>query len=87
LAKHPQYVEKVANELSEYTSIDDISLRILEKLPFLNAVVREGLRMYPPTGGPFGRLCPPQGINIGGYHIPGGVSPAQVLLISDYCMS
>jgi cytochrome P450 len=73
LAKHPQYIDKIATELSGYSDVDSMKSVELEKLPYLNAVIREGLRLYPPFPAPFGRVCPKEGKQIGGYFIPGGV--------------
>ena len=73
LAKTPQLVSDLAKELSIYKSIDEVNLRGLEKLPLLNAVIRESIRMYPPVPTPIPRICPPQGATIGGYFIPAGV--------------
>jgi cytochrome P450 len=75
LAKHPGLISELAKEVSRYNSIDDMKFTELEKLPLLNAVIRECLRMYPTVPAPIGRVCPPQGTTIGGYAIPGGVLP------------
>jgi cytochrome P450 len=84
LAKQPQLAADVAKELSEagFTSVTDFNTQRLEQLPLLNAVIRESLRVYSPVGGPGDRESPPQGVDLGGYYIPGGVrSPTFPLLI------
>ncbi|KAI0042794.1 cytochrome P450 [Auriscalpium vulgare] len=49
---------------------------VLEKLPFLTAIVKEGLRLFP--GAPaFARVVPPEGAIIAGIVIPGGAVVAQ----------
>jgi cytochrome P450 len=73
LAKHPEYMEKLANEISHYKDVDDFQLTELEKLPMLNAVIRETLRLYPPFPFPIGRVAPSEGTTLGNYYIPGGV--------------
>ncbi|TDZ17285.1 putative sterigmatocystin biosynthesis P450 monooxygenase STCB [Colletotrichum orbiculare MAFF 240422] len=46
---------------------------VLEKLPLLNAVIDETLRLYGAVPGHLGRVVPPKGATLGGYFIPGGV--------------
>jgi cytochrome P450 len=73
LQKHQQYIEKISDELSGYPDIDSLRSVELEKLPYLNAIIRESLRMFPPFGSPAGRVCPPEGRTVNGHFIPGGV--------------
>jgi cytochrome P450 len=74
LAKHPEYFSKLYQEVEKYKTVDELQSSELEKLPLLNAVIRESLRLYPPVAGPVAtRQCPPEGTNLGGYFIPGGV--------------
>ncbi|KAL1610740.1 hypothetical protein SLS60_002410 [Paraconiothyrium brasiliense] len=44
------------------------------ELPYLNAVINEGLRMHHPTPSPLPRVVPAEGMTIAGKWIPGGVS-------------
>ena len=66
-------MEKISDELLGYPNIDSLRSIELEKLPYLNAIIRESLRMFPPFGSPAGRVCPPEGRIVSGYFIPGGV--------------
>ena len=75
LAKYPEIQAQLAEELSSYSDIDSLDPVGLEKLPLLNSVIRESLRLWPPAPAPLPRLSPPQGVILGGYYIPGGVSP------------
>jgi len=77
LAKDHNLIGNLAKELSSYNSVDDLSLNELEKLPLLNAVILESLRLYPPAPFPTGRICPPQGITLEKYFIPAGVLPSN----------
>jgi cytochrome P450 len=47
-------------------------LRPIDKLPCLNAVVNETLRVYPAIPMSEQRVAPPRGAEILGYYIPGG---------------
>lgn len=79
LAKHPEYIHKLSDELSMYGNIEDLNLAEMDKLPLLNGVIRESLRLAPPGPGPLGRVCPPEGRVLGGHFIPGGVLPNHSL--------
>jgi cytochrome P450 len=50
--------------------------------PYLNAVLQESLRLYPSNAGLLPRETPETGIELGGHHIPAGVTigaPAYVI--------
>ena len=50
------------------------SWKALEALPFLDALINETLRLYPPTPGPFPRITPKVPLNICGHtNLPSGV--------------
>ncbi|KPI40815.1 Pisatin demethylase [Cyphellophora attinorum] len=46
----------------------------VKDLPFLDAVIKEGLRIHPAVGLPLERIVPPQGQQICGKFIPGGTT-------------
>ncbi|CAG9984159.1 unnamed protein product [Clonostachys byssicola] len=72
LTTNPRVLKKLANEIRcSYTSEDEIDLLTSAKLPYLNAVVEEVLRMYPPAPNALPRETPPQGDVILGETIPG----------------
>lgn len=53
----------------------DLSLGIKngsQEFPYLDAVVKESLRMFPPIPMSMPRFVPPGGRNLGGFKIPGG---------------
>lgn len=48
-----------------------------QTLPYLQAVIREGLRMWPPVGGLGFKQVPPEGDTLNGYFVPGGTQIGQ----------
>ncbi|EAL89380.1 cytochrome P450 [Aspergillus fumigatus Af293] len=68
---HPEAHVKLVQELqTAFASADDISGDVAAQLPYLNAVITEALRLYPPVplGGP--RVSP--GAYVDGVYIPAG---------------
>ncbi|KAJ4164833.1 hypothetical protein LMH87_006488 [Akanthomyces muscarius] len=61
-------------------SHDPISWREIQQLPYLQAVVKEGLRMWPPVSGLGFKRVPPGGEHINGYFVPGGTEIGQAFL-------
>lgn len=76
LAKHPQHMEKLRQELAPLIrdSRFDASPDELAHLEHLNAVINETLRLHPPVPTTIYRLTPPEGVMIGSVHVPGGMS-------------
>lgn len=48
-----------------------------KSLPYLQAVIREGLRLYPPSTGLVSKQVPPGGDTIHGYFLPGGTQVGE----------
>lgn len=44
------------------------------KLPYLQACIKEGLRIFPPVAALRARITPPEGDHLNGYFVPGGVN-------------
>jgi hypothetical protein len=62
----------------------------LDSLPLLNAVLKEVLRVYPPTPALLDRVTPPGGAVIEGYAIPGGIrvgTSAKVMHLNEKVFS
>ncbi len=53
---------------------EEIRYEKLSELPYLNAVIEEGLRIHPPVPTGLLRTVPKDGDTVDGYWIPGGVS-------------
>lgn len=43
-----------------------------KQLPYLQAIIKEGLRILPPVSGLMDKEVPPEGDTIDGYFVPGG---------------
>ena len=43
-----------------------------KQMPYLQAVIKEGLRWHPPTGGMLAKQVPQGGDTVNGYFVPGG---------------
>ena len=74
MALHPGPTEVLRKELHTLESLHDIDA--LLALPSMNGFINETLRLYPttPTGG--NRTTPPEGLNVAGRYIPGGITIA-----------
>ncbi|KAL7786367.1 cytochrome P450 [Trichoderma ceciliae] len=59
------------------TASSPITWAQTQSLPYLQAVIREGLRMWPPVGGLGFKIVPPEGDYLNGYFVPGGTEIGQ----------
>ena len=53
---------------------DPVAFKEAQKMPYLQAVIKESLRMHPATGLPLARVVPEGGDTIAGQFFPEGVS-------------
>ncbi|EXJ53491.1 uncharacterized protein A1O5_13267 [Cladophialophora psammophila CBS 110553] len=75
LLKNPDKLEKLRSEVRDTfgnTSVNDLDK--LVGLPYLNAVINEGLRFFPPIPTGLPRVVPPGGATISGRYIPQGTA-------------
>lgn len=76
LLQTPGAYEKLRDEIrGAFEGYSEIDAAKAGRLPYLAAVVAEGLRIYPPGSQGFQRLSP--GAEVDGYYIPKGVSFSQ----------
>lgn len=78
LLKNPDDLDQLLEEIrNSFKSQSDITLEGVSKLPYLTAVIEEGLRLCPPV--PLGslRVVPAGGANVCGEWLPGFVSSSQ----------
>ncbi|KAI1413683.1 cytochrome P450 [Hypoxylon sp. FL1857] len=81
---HPDIYMKLKKEIrTTFDNIEDIKLQnVLYKLPYLDAVVQETLRIHAPLANGFTRWVPEKnGATICGKHVPQGT----VVTINHYC--
>lgn len=79
LLKTPAAMQKLREELDEHAKsgfFSDSSGLVTwaesQKLPYLDACIKEAFRMHPAAGLPLERIVPPQGAEIAGHRIAGG---------------
>lgn len=71
LCKDPRVYEKLTDEIrSAFSHFDQITGRATERLPYLKAVIEEGLRIYPPIPAGLPRISP--GETVDGHYVPKG---------------
>ena len=75
LAKHPEQVMKLREELEPLTT-GDWSDKDINQAQHLNGCINEALRLHPPVPSGVQRLTPPEGMEVGGKHIPGNTGRA-----------
>ena len=68
-------LRKVTDEVrTKFPDENAITLTSVAQLPYLQAVLEEGLRLYPPVPAALLRRTPPEGETINGQFVPGNVS-------------
>ncbi|KAL1845939.1 hypothetical protein Daus18300_014399 [Diaporthe australafricana] len=73
LLKNPEALDKLQHEVrSTFSSDREITGDATSRLEYLNAVIEEGLRLFPPSVVPLERYSP--GATIGGHYVPAGVA-------------
>ncbi|CZR68102.1 uncharacterized protein PAC_18001 [Phialocephala subalpina] len=70
LIKNPEMEKRLRHELA--TLPQGYSSFNLAKLPYLDAIVRETLRIYPPAPSPMPRVVPQHGFTLEGFEYPPG---------------
>lgn len=74
LLTHAKGKERLVNEIrSNFKTEEDISVQSTRSLPYLTAVLQEGLRLFPPIPDNMHRAVPKGGATIAGHHLPEGV--------------
>ena len=75
---NPIIYKRIQSEIDTHVADNTISCPALEdevrKLPYLQACIQEGLRIFPPITYLRERVTPPTGDTLNGFFIPGGVN-------------
>lgn len=72
ILSHADVRSKLEEEVSSIP--EDYNDTLLEKLPYLKAVILEALRLYGAAPGSLPRTTPENGIHVNGYFVPAGVT-------------
>jgi cytochrome P450 len=71
LLLNPRWMERLKAEIREaFDTVEDVTIARINKLPCLQAIVEESLRLYPPVPVVMARITPPGGTMICGHFIP-----------------
>jgi len=71
--KNPEVYRALCREIREEAKLTlPVSYQAASELPYLDAVIKEALRIHPPNGVMYPRTTPEQGATICGYYIPPG---------------
>lgn len=80
LIKHPECLRELRAEIEEYRGrgllSDSFAFKETQQMPYLQAVIKEGLRMHPATGLPLERVVPEGGATICNQFFPADVGVA-----------
>lgn len=86
LLRNPdKYSQLVAEIRGAFDKVSDIKLSSIAELPYLNAVLTETLRIYPPIPAMLPRIVPEGGAVINGHYVPGGVSAWLIMRLCLWC--
>lgn len=86
LLRNADVYEKLTNEVRDsFTHASDICAESVSNLCYLNAVIEEGLRLFPPVPLGMMRVVPAGGAEVSGQWLPAGV--CRIFLIVSYCYS
>ncbi|KAI0265866.1 putative P450 monooxygenase [Gloeopeniophorella convolvens] len=86
LLRDPAAKQRLVDEVREAWPVlaEPPSFEVLERLPFLTAVIKESLRIAPAVPSALPRIVPPSGATIAGVVVPGGVIVGQSALFVSF---
>lgn len=78
ILSHPRVQTKLKEEIRDFTASGRLSHRPSfkesQQMPYLNAVLKEALRLHPAVGLPLWRVVPEGGVHIAGHFLPQGTN-------------
>nr|QSG30343.1 CYP65EW1 [Hormonema carpetanum] len=75
LIRNPEMMAKLVQEIRTFFPTEDhITVETLAQLPYLNACLEEGMRMYPPIAAGLPRITPHGGAMICGEYVPENIA-------------
>lgn len=74
LLKNVEKYEMLKKEVREAFVDKDMSMETIAALPYLNACIKEALRMYPPVPNGMPRQAASDGSTVAGFYVPPNVS-------------
>ena len=76
LCKNPDVYDKLRKEIREtFSCQEEIGIEKVAAMPYLNACLKEALRVYPPVSNAQPMLTPADGTTVMGEYMPPNVSP------------
>jgi len=72
LVTNPRVLRNFLEEISNHTPSSPIKESEAKSMPYLQAIIKEGLRLWPPVVGLMSKTVPPGGDTFNGIFIPGG---------------
>lgn len=85
LMTSPMCLSKLRREIKEHGAWDKrITFRQSQNMPYLQAVLKEALRMHPATGLPLWRIVPEGGLQVGGHWLPPGTNVGLNSWVAHY---
>ena len=70
LRRELELLSQSIQEAREAKAFSVSSLQDIDRLPLLDAIVKETMRLHPPTPGPQRRIVPPGGVTVDGFFVP-----------------
>ena len=81
LVKSPEAYRRLTQEIrTTFSKEEDMTFAALQEMPYLNAVIAEGLRLCPPSSSGLSHVVPPGGDTVCGEWLPEGVGSHLSLL-------